>query len=51
MTDDPAAGTGFSLPASCQPDGPIVLRLGRLDESFVVYDHPQVVVLQREGRQ
>jgi hypothetical protein len=24
-----------------------VLRPGRLDESFVVYDHPRVVIMQR----
>ena len=51
LADDPAAGTGFSLPVLCQPRGPIVLRLGRLDESFVVYDHPLVVVLRRGERQ
>ena len=47
LADDPAAGLGFSLPDLCRPDTPFVLRLGRLDESFVVYDHPQVVILQR----
>ena len=47
LVDDPAAGLGFSLPALCRPEAPFVVRLGRLDESFVVYDHPQVVVLQR----
>ncbi len=45
--DDPAAGLGFSLPGLCRPEAPFVLRLGRLDESFVVYDHPQVVILRR----
>ena len=47
LMDDPAAGLGFSLPELCQPEAPFVLRLGRLDESFVVYDHPQVVILRR----
>jgi hypothetical protein len=50
LADDPAAGLGFSLPAICQPEAPLVLRLGRLDESFVVYDHPQVVILKRALR-
>jgi hypothetical protein len=44
--DDPASGLDFSLPAICQSDAPLVLHLGRLDESFVVYDHPQVVIFQ-----
>ena len=47
LVDDPAAGLGFSLPAICQPEVPLVLRLGRLDESFAAYDHPQVVILGR----
>jgi hypothetical protein len=49
LVDDPTAGLGFSLPGLCRPAAPIVLRLGRLDESFVVYDHPQVVILQAAG--
>ncbi len=49
LTDDPAAGLDFSLPEMCQPDAPLVLHLGRLDESFVVYDHPWVVILRRVG--
>jgi len=49
LTDDPTSGLGFSLPACCRPETPTVLWLGRLDESFVVYDHPQVVILQRES--
>jgi hypothetical protein len=44
LVDDPTAGLGFSLPELCQPDAAFVLRLGWLDESFVVYDHPQVVI-------
>jgi len=49
LVDDPTAGLDFSLPGLCRPDAPVVLRLGRLDESFVVYDHPQVVILERSG--
>ena len=47
LVDDPTAGLDFSLPELCQPDAAFVLRLGRLDESFVVYDHPQVLILRR----
>jgi len=47
LVDDPAAGLDFSLPGLCRPEALFVLRLGRLDESFVVYDHPQVVILRR----
>ncbi len=47
LADDPAAGLDFSLPELCRPQAPFLLRLGRLDESFVVYDHPQVIILQR----
>ena len=46
VADDPAVGLNFSLPQRCRPDAPFVLRVGRLDESFVVYDHPQVVILR-----
>jgi hypothetical protein len=48
LVDDAASGLDFSLPKSCLPPVPVVLRPGRLDESFVVYDHPQVVVFWRE---
>jgi hypothetical protein len=47
LVDDPIAGLGFSLPELCRPKAPAVLHLGRLDESFVVYDHPRVVIMQR----
>jgi len=47
LVDDPAAGLGFSLPDLCRPGSPFVLRLGRLDESFVVYDHPQAIIFRR----
>jgi len=46
--DDPTAGLGFSLPEGCGVEAGAVVRLGRLDESFVVYDHPQVVVFVNE---
>jgi hypothetical protein len=45
--DDPTAGLDLALPKLCQPDVTFVLRLGRLDESFVVYDHPQVMIWRR----
>ncbi|MEE8389353.1 MAG: glycosyltransferase family 39 protein, partial [Anaerolineae bacterium] len=47
IVDDPTVGLDFSLPTLCQPDATFVLRLGRLDESFVVYEHPQVVIWQK----
>ncbi|MFQ6102255.1 MAG: ArnT family glycosyltransferase [Anaerolineae bacterium] len=47
LVDDPTAGLDFSLPELCRPEASLVLRLGRLDESFVVYDHPQMVILRR----
>jgi hypothetical protein len=47
VADDPAADLDFWLPERCRPEAPIVLRVVRLDESFVVYDHPQVVILRR----
>jgi hypothetical protein len=49
VTDNPTAGLGFSLPVICQPDAPIVLEIGRLDESFVVYDQPRVIIWQRRS--
>jgi len=47
LMDDPTAGLDFSLPDLCRPGAPFVLRLGRLDESFVVYDHPQAIIFRR----
>ncbi|HDQ71628.1 MAG TPA: phospholipid carrier-dependent glycosyltransferase [Chloroflexi bacterium] len=44
IVDDVAGGLDFALPARCQPDAAFVWRVGRLDESFVVYDHPQAVI-------
>jgi 4-amino-4-deoxy-L-arabinose transferase-like glycosyltransferase len=49
LADDPTEGLDFSLPSPCQSELPIRLCLGRLDESFVVYDHPLVVILRRAG--
>jgi hypothetical protein len=46
LTDDPTAELAFSLPKACRPDGAGVVRLGKLDESFVVYDHPQVMIFE-----
>jgi hypothetical protein len=47
LADNPADGLDFSLPDLCRPEAPYVLCLGRLDESFVVYDHPQVIIFRR----
>jgi hypothetical protein len=46
LRDDPTAGLAFSLPELCQTQVGAVLRLGRLDESFVVYDHPQAIIFK-----
>jgi hypothetical protein len=46
LADDPTVGLGFDLPELCSPEGHWVLRTGQLDESFVVYDHPQVLVFK-----
>ncbi len=44
LADDPFGAAGLPLPhPDCRPGG-AWLRLPRLDESFVVYDHPEVVV-------
>ncbi len=44
LADDPFGAAGLPLPhPACRPAG-AWLRLPRLDESFVVYDHPEVVV-------
>lgn len=45
LADDPFGAAGLPLPhRACRPAG-TWLCLPRLDESFVVYDHPEVVVL------
>lgn len=44
LADDPFGAASLPLPhPDCRPAG-AWLRLPRLDESFVVYDHPEVVV-------
>jgi 4-amino-4-deoxy-L-arabinose transferase-like glycosyltransferase len=45
LRDDPTVGLDFSLPDVCRSDA--FLHLGRLDESFVVYDHPLVIIFRR----
>ncbi|NLF03238.1 MAG: hypothetical protein GX601_19915 [Anaerolineales bacterium] len=47
FVDDPAAGLGFVLPDECRSQAAIALNLGPLDESLVVYDHPQVIIFRR----
>jgi 4-amino-4-deoxy-L-arabinose transferase-like glycosyltransferase len=47
LRDDPTRSVGFSLPAMCWSEGRPALSLGRLDESFVVYDHPQTIIFHR----
>ncbi len=47
LADDPFAAVGLPAPdLVCRPSPP-VLPLPRLDESFVVYDHPVVIVLRK----
>jgi hypothetical protein len=51
FADDPVADLDLGcLPEFCHPEGAIVVRSGRLDESYVVYDHPTVVILERTSR-
>jgi 4-amino-4-deoxy-L-arabinose transferase-like glycosyltransferase len=50
LADDPFGAVGLPPPEPvCRPAEP-VLWLPRLDESFVVYDHPSVVILRRDGQ-
>jgi 4-amino-4-deoxy-L-arabinose transferase-like glycosyltransferase len=49
IADNPTVGLGYSLPVICQPDAPVVLEIGRLDESFVVYDQPRVIIWRRRS--
>lgn len=51
VADDPAAGLPFSLPGLCRPEAAYVVPVPRLDESFVVYDHPRVLILHRAADQ
>jgi 4-amino-4-deoxy-L-arabinose transferase-like glycosyltransferase len=46
LADDPTTGLGFGLPEPCRIEGYRVFRPGHLDESSVVYDHPQVLVFK-----
>jgi 4-amino-4-deoxy-L-arabinose transferase-like glycosyltransferase len=46
LLDDPTAGLAFDLPEPCRIEGYWVFRPGPLDESFVVYDRPQVLVFK-----
>ncbi|MBS3784499.1 MAG: hypothetical protein KGY78_08640, partial [Anaerolineae bacterium] len=46
LADDPMAELDFSLPELCVFGSGRMLRLGRLDESFVVYDHPQAIIFK-----
>jgi hypothetical protein len=45
LVDDPAARLAFDLPALCRA-GVHQIPIGHLDESFVVYDRPQVLVFK-----
>jgi len=49
LADDPTSGLAFSLPDGCEPASRWARHLGRLDESYVVYDHPRVVVFKEVG--
>lgn len=49
LADDPFGAADLPLPhLTCRPAG-AWFRLPRLDESFVVYDHPEVVVFVAQG--
>ena len=52
LVDDTFGRAGLSEPAASreQADFPLTLRLGYADESFTVYDHPKVFVLENVGR-
>jgi hypothetical protein len=47
FVDDPTRGLPFSLPTLCLPENRTPIFIGRLDESFVVYDHPRAIIFQR----
>jgi hypothetical protein len=52
LLDNPRAGLALSTPpllAASRPPG-LVLDLGRADESFTVYDHPQPLIFARFER-
>ncbi|MGD9028436.1 MAG: glycosyltransferase family 39 protein [Anaerolineae bacterium] len=46
LADDPTTRLAFSLPEPCDVGEYEEFRQGRLDESFVVYDHPLVLVFK-----
>ncbi len=52
LVDDTFGRAGLSEPLASreQADFPFTLRLGYADESFTVYDHPKVFVLENVGR-
>ena len=47
IKDDPAARVNLTLPDLCRAAATWRFSPGRLDESFVVYDHPQVIIFAR----
>ena len=52
LVDDTFGRAGLSEPPASrdQADFPFTLQLGYADESFTVYDHPKVFVLENVGR-
>ena len=52
LVDDTFGWAGLPEPVESREraDFPVTLRLGYADESFTVYDHPKVFVLQNVGR-
>ena len=48
IVDDPTESLPFTLPDVCRPQALTQIRL-RLDESYVVYDHPRTIVFRRTG--
>lgn len=52
IVDEPLAGTGLARPVLLQGlrAAPVVVDLGRVDESMSVYDHPRTLVFRKETR-
>ena len=50
IVDEPLAGTPLPKPALLQSVriAPLVLDLGRADESYAVYDHPRTLIFKKE---